>query len=85
MVNREFTMAKIQICSFYGLPETLVLDNGPQLRSKEFKTYCKSMELDLQPMLPFRLQSNGAAERIVESVKGAIGKQGIEDSLEGTA
>ncbi|KAJ8884229.1 hypothetical protein PR048_016086 [Dryococelus australis] len=62
----------------------MVADNSPQFRSEEFKTYCQSIEIDLQLTPPFHPQSNGVAERTIQSVKGAIMKQTIEYPLGGT-
>ena len=53
----------------FGIPDTLVTDNGPQLPSAEFVAFAKSwgfQHITSSPMCP---QSNGKAENAVKTVK----------------
>ena len=51
----------------YGIPEQVVSDNGPQFVSAEFKSFMKHIRS--APYLP---STNGAAERLVQTVKGVL-------------
>ena len=53
----------------YGVPDTLVLDNGPQFASKEFSTFTKTWGFVHITSSPGYLQSNGKAENAVRTVK----------------
>ncbi|XP_063220109.1 uncharacterized protein K02A2.6-like [Bacillus rossius redtenbacheri] len=80
----EKTIEKLRTAfAAYGLPENLVADNGPQFRSEEFQQFCKANAINLQLTPPFHPQSNGAAERTVQSVKTALLKQAVENGLTG--
>ena len=55
--------------SRYGLPEILRSDNGPQYNSDEFATYMKEHGIRHVTSNPYYPQSNGQAERTVQTVK----------------
>lgn len=57
-----------------GMPETLVSDNGTQFTSSEFATFCSTNGIDHVTTAPFHPQSNGQAERFVDTFKRAIKK-----------
>ena len=54
-----------------GLPFTVVTDNGPQFRSTEFQTFMQSNGIKHYRTAPYHPQSNGAAERMVQTFKQA--------------
>uniref|UniRef100_A0A914DCM8 RNA-directed DNA polymerase n=1 Tax=Acrobeloides nanus TaxID=290746 RepID=A0A914DCM8_9BILA len=58
----------------YGLPETLVSDNGPQFTSKEFVQFCATNAIDHVFTPPYHPQSNGQVERFVDTFKRAMYK-----------
>ena len=58
----------------FGMPVTLVSDNGTQFVSTEFKEFCKRNGISHRTIAPFHPQSNGQAERFVDSFKRAIKK-----------
>ena len=65
------------LCHFfvsYGLPETIVSDNGPQFTSSEFKVFCKSYGINQILVPAYHPASNGAAERSVQILKKAFVK-----------
>ncbi|KAJ8885240.1 hypothetical protein PR048_011436 [Dryococelus australis] len=66
-----------------GLPEMLVVDNGPQFRLEEFGQFCKTNAITLLLIPPFHQQSNGAAERTMKSVKTALLKHALVNGLTG--
>ena len=56
------------VFSRYGIPETVISDNGPQYSSNEFDTFSKYNfhHVTSSPLFP---QSNGQVERAVQTVK----------------
>ena len=61
-----------QVCihfSRYGVPATLLSDNGPQFSSAEMKEFCKLCYFDHVTSSPYYPQSNGMVERTVRTVK----------------
>lgn len=58
--------------SVYGLPGTIVTDNGPPFNSNVFATYCKCNDIILMHSPPYHPQSNGLAERNVQTTKKVI-------------
>ena len=71
------------VFSQHGLPETIVSDNGSQFTSREFQTYCIEHCITHIRSPPFHHQSNGQAERFVDTFKRALLKaRGEETSAE---
>ena len=59
----------------YGLCEEIVSDNGPQFTSDEFSQFCARNGIRHIRTAPGRPQSNGQAERYVDTVKSALIKR----------
>ena len=53
----------------FGVPETLVTDNGSQFASREFKAFAESWSFNHITTSPRYPQSNGKAENAVKTVK----------------
>ena len=45
-----------------GIPNTIVTDNGPQLKSSVFKEFCKSWNIKHRKVTPYWPQANGEIE-----------------------
>lgn len=56
----------------YGLPDTVVTDNGPSFTSYEFQTFMKNNGIRHLRSAPFRPASNGQAEVAVRIVKEGL-------------
>ena len=57
------------IFSRYGIQETLVSDNGPQFSAAEMKDFSRSFGFQHVTSSPYYPQSNGQAERTVQTAK----------------
>ncbi|XP_049278095.1 uncharacterized protein K02A2.6-like [Anopheles funestus] len=58
----------------FGFPVTLVSDNGPQFTSATFDEFCAKSGIQHIKSPPFHPQSNGQAERFVDTFKRSIRK-----------
>ena len=61
-----------RIFAQFGLPETIVSDNGTQFTSTIFQEYCTENTIKHVKSPPFHPQSNGQAERFVDTFKRAL-------------
>lgn len=53
----------------YGVPDTVVSDNGPQYNSAEFARFANQLNFEHVPSSPRYPQSNGKVENAVKTVK----------------
>ncbi|XP_011883987.1 PREDICTED: uncharacterized protein K02A2.6-like [Vollenhovia emeryi] len=75
--NSTTTQATISIMeelfATYGVPVTIVSDNGPQFTSMEFKLFLQKSGVKFHKFIaPYHPASNGQAERYVQTVKNAM-------------
>lgn len=64
--------------SRYGLPETLVSDNGSQFTSTEFKEFVSANGIRHVLTAPYHPSTNGIAERFVQSLKQGLKKSAVQ-------
>nr|VZI45066.1 unnamed protein product [Spirometra erinaceieuropaei] len=73
-----------RIFSQHGLPEVLVSDNGSQFTSSSFEDFCRQHNIQHLRSPPYHPQSNGQAERFVDTFKRALLKargEGTTDEI----
>ena len=56
----------------YSIPKQLVSDNGPQFTSSEFESFLRTNGVKHIKTAPYHPASNGAAERLVPTVKQSL-------------
>ncbi|XP_049512447.1 uncharacterized protein K02A2.6-like [Dermacentor silvarum] len=67
------TVEKLRtVFAAFGLPEQIVTDNGPQFVSDEFAVFLRSNAVQHVKTPPYHPASNGAAERLVQTVKNLV-------------
>ena len=69
--NSTITVLR-EVFSRYGLPKQVVTDNGPQFIAGEFQSFMLQNGIRHIRSSPYHPSSNGAAERMVQSVKKAV-------------
>lgn len=67
----------------FGLPESLVSDNGTSFTSVEFKDFLSKNGIRFILTPPYHAASNGAAERCVQEVKKNLLRQVLSESSTG--
>lgn len=72
--SREVIKKLKEIFSRHGIPDVLVSDNGPQYSSKLFKEFSTKWEFAHLTSSPGYPQSNGMAERMVQTAKNVLKK-----------
>ena len=62
----------------FGLPKYVVSDNRPPFNSSAFIKFCESNAIIVLKSYSYHPQSNGSAERVVQTVKQFFKKSLIE-------
>ncbi|KRX56121.1 Uncharacterized protein T09_12734 [Trichinella sp. T9] len=55
----------------YGIPATIVTDNGPAFRSQEFRDFCGQNGIKHIPTSPHHLKANGPAGRFIRRMRAS--------------
>ncbi|KAB0790586.1 hypothetical protein PPYR_15011, partial [Photinus pyralis] len=71
---KETILKLKEMFSVFGLPVSLVSDNGPPFTSSEFISFCHANGINCLKSPPYHPQSNGCAERGVQTVKKSLEK-----------
>lgn len=75
------TIEKLKLTfSVMGLPVTIVSDNGPPFNSGDFIKFCNINGINVLKSPPYHPQSNGSAERQVQTIKAALKKYMLQKS-----
>lgn len=77
---KQVILALGNFFSIFGLPEEIVSDNGPPFGSIELVKFAKENGIKLTKSPPYHPQSNGLAERNVQTVKKTLKKFLLEKS-----
>lgn len=62
------------ILSRYGIPKEIISDGGPEFIGKEYKQFCKAWDINHTYSSPEHHESNGLAERTIQTVKRTLKK-----------
>lgn len=82
-ITAESTIKLLRECfSRHGSPEILVSDNGSQFTSQNFKEFCEAEGINHIRTPPYHPQSNGQAERFVDTLKRSLKKMKNEGNLD---
>ena len=73
-----------EIFSRFGVPKTVVSDNGTAFTGYEFKEFCKSLDIQHITTPVYHPRSNGLAEKFVDTFKRALQKNRNMDTDERT-
>ena len=65
----------------FGLPERIISDNGPCFRSDKFQRFCDQLEIGHITSSPHYHQSNGRAERAVETIEQILRKSASDTEI----
>lgn len=60
--------------AMFGIPETLLSDNGPCYSSREFKNFARIWDFEHTTGSPLYPQSNGLAQKTVQTAKALMDK-----------
>nr|VZI33649.1 unnamed protein product [Spirometra erinaceieuropaei] len=71
-----------RIFSQHDIPEVLVSDNGSQFTSSTSEDFCRQHNIQHFRSPPYHPQSNGQAERFVDTFKGALLKARVEGTTD---
>nr|XP_054919421.1 uncharacterized protein K02A2.6-like [Dermacentor andersoni] len=79
----EVTIARLrELFARFGLPQTVVSDNGPQFASQQFSQFMTVNNITHLRSAPYHPQSNGLAERAVRTIKDGLLKHSMVNDLE---
>ena len=63
-----------KVFSQFGIPKELITDNGPEFSSHKFRSFLKTWDILHKTISPHYHQSNGLAERSIQTVKRTLNK-----------
>ena len=75
LASSETIRALKSVFARHGIPEVVRSDNGPQYDSAEFAKFAKDWEFKHVTSSPLYAQSNGEAERAVQTAKNLLQKE----------
>ena len=75
MTTSEIIRALKAIFARNGIPEMALSDNGPPYDSQEYSHFAREWGFQIAPSSAMYAQSNGEAERAVQTVKNILKKE----------
>ena len=75
--NHVITLCKSQF-SQHGIPDVMITDNGPQFSCHSFRCFTQQYQFNHCTSSPYHPQSNGMAEKAVQTVKGLMKKATLD-------
>ena len=57
------------VFSDFGIPETIISDNGPYYKSQEFNNFCVRFEINHITGASYNHQANSIAEQMIQTIK----------------
>ena len=82
--NADNTIAVLKnIFARFGIPITLISDNGPPFSSWKFKNFAQEWGIEHRTSSPYYPRGNGLAEKAVSIIKNILRKEGEEGLDEG--
>ena len=78
--NNSETIIKIleDFIAIFGYPDLIVTDNGPPFNSIKFKEFCEKSKIKILNSIPYNPESNGIAERGVQTIKLMLKRMFLE-------
>lgn len=81
-ITSASTIAKLrETFARFGMPKVIVSDNGSQFTSEVFKSFCTQNGIQHIRTAPYHPQSNGQAERFVDTLKRSLTKMNGEGNI----
>ena len=65
----------------FGLVERILTDNGPCFKSENFNNFCKEHEVHHSTSSPHYHQSNGRAERAIQTIRNILDKASNDNEI----
>ena len=62
----------------HGIPDIVISDNGPQFSSEKFRQFASCYKFEHRTSSPYYPQSNGKAEKAVQTVKNLLRKAQVD-------
>ena len=73
---QEVILHTKSIFARHGVPECVISDNGPQYSSEAYASFAREYQFEHVTSSPHYPQSNGEAERAVQTIKSLLKKEG---------
>ena len=75
------TKALNNIFRKFGLPESIISDNGPCFKSEKCRCFCDQLDVGHVTFSPYHHQSNGRAERAIAKVEQILKKSASDTDI----
>ncbi len=70
-----------ELIDFYGKPQAIRMDNGPEMTSAKFVSWAEQQEIELRYIQPGKPNQNAFVERFNKSVRQEVLDAWLFDSL----